>query len=219
MKNKSYDKKIFRLIFILNKLNSGKLIKTSELAKEFNVTVRTVQRDFELLNMTGFPLVSSSGGYKFMEGFSLQKIAVTSEEKFLLNAFYDLFSRAGAPFDSVVKKFLNKTLSVSKEANFASNQEPTPRQKTIITQEIKNLSKSLPAKLEDSPSPSLPMARYPPSTKRSLPVIKLASSLKRNAVAAATSSTSPSLRRRWNLPHTGPHFSRSKSAALSTSRV
>ncbi|MBU0896722.1 MAG: HTH domain-containing protein, partial [Candidatus Omnitrophica bacterium] len=58
MKNKSYDKKIFRLLFILNKLETRKKVSTSDLAKEFNVSLRTVQRDIELLSMAGFPLIS-----------------------------------------------------------------------------------------------------------------------------------------------------------------
>ena len=85
MKNKSYDKKIFRLIHMLNRLNSGNLFRTSELAEEFNVTSRTIQRDLELLNMAGFPVIYEDDKYKFMNGFSLQKISVTPAEKFLLN--------------------------------------------------------------------------------------------------------------------------------------
>ena len=54
MKNDSYDKKIFRLVYILNKLSNREKITTANLSHEFNVTVRTVQRDLELLSMTGF---------------------------------------------------------------------------------------------------------------------------------------------------------------------
>ena len=69
-KNTSYDKKVFRLFFILNQLDSRKKISTGELAKEFNVSLRTVQRDIVLLNTTGFPIISLEKGYhSFMEGF------------------------------------------------------------------------------------------------------------------------------------------------------
>lgn len=150
MKNNSYDKKIFRLIYILNKLDGGNDIKTSELATEFNVTQRTVQRDLDLLNTAGFPLVNVDCGHKFMNGFALKKIAVTHEEKFMLNLFYQLFSKAGTPFDSVAKEFINKTLLISKNEHIDSNSKITQRHKKILKNEIQELSKSIEAKLESS---------------------------------------------------------------------
>ena len=82
---KEYDKKMFRLIFILNQLNKYRHVRTAELAKEFNTTIRTVQRDIALLNLAGFPLEPGEAGeHKFAEGFSLRKITVSPEEKYLL---------------------------------------------------------------------------------------------------------------------------------------
>lgn len=155
MKNNSYDKKIFRLIYILNKLNSTTPLKTSDLAREFNVTQRTVQRDLELLNTAGFPLDYSDAGHKFMDGFSLQKIAVTPEERFLLNLFYQLFSKAGTPFDSTARGFINKALLISKEADTGVDDKITSRQKKVLKEEVRQLSKSLEAKLEDLSYPPI----------------------------------------------------------------
>lgn len=148
-KNKDYDKKIFRLIYVLNKLNSNAPLKTAELAEEFSVTRRTVQRDLELLSTAGFPLTYDDNGHKFMDGFSLQKIIVSPQERFLLNTFYSLFSKAGAPFDSAAKDFFNKILFASKDTGSVSNDGFTIRQQKIIKDEIKELSKFLPARLED----------------------------------------------------------------------
>jgi len=39
-KTKSYDKKIFRLWSILNKLDTGGRVYTAKLAKDFNVSMR-----------------------------------------------------------------------------------------------------------------------------------------------------------------------------------
>ena len=50
------DKKYYRILNILNRLNAGP-VSTSELASEFNVSPRSVQRDIERINMTGFSLV------------------------------------------------------------------------------------------------------------------------------------------------------------------
>ena len=82
---KNYDKKIFRLIFIINKLDSGEKVSTYDLAEEFNVSVRSVQRDIDLLQTTGFLLASPERGiYSFEEGFSLKKMKITQAEASLL---------------------------------------------------------------------------------------------------------------------------------------
>jgi gas vesicle protein len=140
---------------MLNRLNSNHFFKTSELAEEFNVTMRTVQRDLELLDMAGFPIIPEDDKYKFMNGFSLQKISVTPTERFLLNIFFELFSKAGEPLDSAAKGFLNKLLLAPKDAG--SMEGVDDRKKKIIRKEIGELSKSIEAKLED--------LRYPPVIK------------------------------------------------------
>jgi hypothetical protein len=152
MKNKSYDKKIFRLFHALQRLNGGDFFKTSELAREFNVTARTVQRDLELLDSAGFPLVYENDGYRFMDGFSLQKITVTPAERFLLNSFFNLFSKAGAPLDGVASGFLSKLLSIPKES--CSGRQLDTQRKAIIKKEVNELSKAIEAKLEDLTFPT-----------------------------------------------------------------
>ena len=152
-KDKNYDKKIFRLVYLLNQLDRRKAVSTRALSEEFSVTQRTVQRDIDLLGSTNFPLVCENGAYRFMGGFSLQKIMVNPREKFLLNVLYELFSKAGAPFDTAAKDFLNKVLLVASDDEEAAL-EPTSKQKEIIGEEVTRLSKSLAAKLEDLSYPA-----------------------------------------------------------------
>lgn len=40
-----HDKVAFRLATILQKLNQGEILVEKELAEEFNVSIRTIQRD------------------------------------------------------------------------------------------------------------------------------------------------------------------------------
>jgi len=95
-KTKSYDKKIFRLWTILNKLDTGGVVYTAKLAKEFNVSIRSVQRDVELLNMVGFPVVSCGKGcYGFVEGFSLKRIMISEEDASLLSFLYEIAKKIG----------------------------------------------------------------------------------------------------------------------------
>lgn len=69
MKNKNYDKKFLRLVVIIYRLGTTGRIRTTELAHEFNVTLRTVQRDLDLIQQGGFPLIRTPLGWQFVEGF------------------------------------------------------------------------------------------------------------------------------------------------------
>ena len=53
-KKHDYDKRIFRLLDILNKLDRREKVHTQELADAYNVSIRSIQRDLELLSEAGF---------------------------------------------------------------------------------------------------------------------------------------------------------------------
>lgn len=115
----SYDRKIFRLLFILNKLDSEKKVSTNSLAKEFKVSARTVQRDLELLNMTGFPLVSDEKGYNsFAEDFSLKKLMLSGEEASMLSFLFEIVQSLGKNFENSFKEILRKVLASNTEPAF-----------------------------------------------------------------------------------------------------
>ena len=111
-KNASYDKKVFRLFSILNQLDSREKVSTSELAREFNVSLRTVQRDIVLLNTTGFPIIPLEKGYhSFIEGFSLKKMMLTREEASLLSFLHDISKSLGEKFEDSFSRILKKVVS------------------------------------------------------------------------------------------------------------
>lgn len=119
MKNKSYDKKIFRLIYILNKLDSGEKVTTQSLAQEFNVSLRTVQRDIVLLDMAGFPLIClEKGVHSFVEGFSLKKMKISGEEASLLSLLYDIVKELGSAFENPFRNILRKVISEKYDTPF-----------------------------------------------------------------------------------------------------
>lgn len=112
MKNKNYDKKIFRLVSILNKLNNGGKVSSGKLAQEFNVSIRSVQRDLDLLNTAGFPLdMNEKGVYSFMPGFSLKKVMLTNEEASLLTFFHEIADSLGKNFSESFRSLVTKVLS------------------------------------------------------------------------------------------------------------
>jgi hypothetical protein len=52
---RQYEERIFRVLMILKKLQKGP-VKTRELANEFKVSIRTIQRDISILERIGEPI-------------------------------------------------------------------------------------------------------------------------------------------------------------------
>ncbi|MGO4889918.1 helix-turn-helix transcriptional regulator [Anaerobacillus sp. MEB173] len=66
--------KVERLLAIIIKLLNKNRMTAKELAEEFEVSVRTVQRDIDSINMAGIPIVSykgSNGGYGILEEYKI----------------------------------------------------------------------------------------------------------------------------------------------------
>ncbi len=107
---KNYDKILTRLIGILSKLSNDERYDTKEFAREYNVTVRTIQKDINerLLN---FPIEKDSNGkFKFIDGFTLNKSMLNTDEMMLVSLalaqFYNV-SDFDKLTDSALKKLLN----------------------------------------------------------------------------------------------------------------
>ncbi len=89
------DKKYYRILNILNRLNSGP-VNTRELAEEFNVSPRSVQRDIERINLTGFNLISEKRGtYSFAPGTSLKQMRLTDDQIYVLIMMRDKLASMG----------------------------------------------------------------------------------------------------------------------------
>lgn len=101
-----YDKTLTRLINILNILNAGAGVATKDLAEEFNVSVRTIQRDLsERLAM--FPLYSDKGKWYFIEGYTLEK-NLSAEDTLILKIMDKFAESVGDSFYRRTKKLLAK---------------------------------------------------------------------------------------------------------------
>lgn len=75
--------KIDRLIGITMYLLNRNIVSAKELAKRFEVSVRTIVRDIESLSIAGIPIASStgaSGGYEILDTFKLNKQITTMED-------------------------------------------------------------------------------------------------------------------------------------------
>ena len=92
-------------------LNHGKT-SASELAKYFEVSVRTIQRDIDALCLAGIPIVAiagAAGGYDISEYFKLDKQFATSDDySYILTALQGL---ASAVNNQKVEQILEKISS------------------------------------------------------------------------------------------------------------
>ena len=75
--------KIERLIGIITILQQNKIVTAPYLAKKFEVSRRTINRDIEDICRAGIPIVTTQGkggGISIMEGFNLKTTIFTTEE-------------------------------------------------------------------------------------------------------------------------------------------
>lgn len=73
--------RLSRLTSILTILQTKRVITATELAKKFDVSVRTIYRDIKALESSGIPILTEEGkGYSLMEGYRLPPISFTETE-------------------------------------------------------------------------------------------------------------------------------------------
>ena len=96
-------------------LNHGRT-SANELAKHFEVSVRTIQRDIDSLCFSGIPIVSvagAAGGYEISEQFKLDKhLATSNDYSYILTALKGLVS---ATNDANAKNTLEKISHINKQ--------------------------------------------------------------------------------------------------------
>lgn len=72
---------IERLNAILIQLQSKRIVKASEIAERFGISLRTVYRDIRALEASGVPIGAEAGiGYFLMESYKLPPVMFTKEE-------------------------------------------------------------------------------------------------------------------------------------------
>ncbi len=70
-----------RISALLVQLQSRPVVKASEMAERFDVSLRTIYRDMRTLSEAGVPICGDSGiGYSLVEGYKLPSLMFTKEE-------------------------------------------------------------------------------------------------------------------------------------------
>lgn len=98
-----------RLLSIIIYLLNRDLVTARELAEKFEVSVRTIQRDMETINLAGIPIVAiqgPSGGYSIMDNFKLDSRLVSIDDLFfIITALHGIgASLPGGRIESTLEK-------------------------------------------------------------------------------------------------------------------
>jgi len=101
-----YDKILTRLTTILSRLNDGEALSVKALSEEFNVSERTIQRDFNE-RLTSFPVYQDKKKWKMQEGHRLEK-RTSVEDVVVLDIMQKLLEGAGEKFSTKADKLLSK---------------------------------------------------------------------------------------------------------------
>lgn len=100
----SHDKLALRLSLILTKLNTGERFTSIELAEEFNVSIRTIQRD--LKERLSFIPIEKDGDYYKMESYALGKLSFEDIKNFAT------LSGVKSLYPSLTNEFITDILNV-----------------------------------------------------------------------------------------------------------
>ena len=115
-----YDKILTRLIIILQRLNEGERLSVSELAEKFNVSTKTIQRDFNN-HLYRFPIEKEGRRWKMQEGYALERDR-KPEELLVLDMLETFAKGIGGSFSAISSSILgrlkNHTVSAIESKTF-----------------------------------------------------------------------------------------------------
>jgi predicted DNA-binding transcriptional regulator YafY len=73
--------RVDRLMAIVVRLQSRRVVRAEDIAADFEISVRTVYRDLAALGEAGIPIMAEAGvGYSLMKGYHLPPVMFTAEE-------------------------------------------------------------------------------------------------------------------------------------------
>ena len=115
---KEMHNKLTRLLYELNALDKG-AIRLKDMAAETGVAVRTIQRDMNDIQEADFPLWNPDPGvYAFTEGFSLERMKLSSAEASILVLMSDMASSLGGNFGHSFTMLKNRLLAAPQDNPF-----------------------------------------------------------------------------------------------------
>jgi len=101
-----YDKILTRLTSVLSRLNDGEALSVKELAKDFNTSDRTIQRDFNE-RLVSFPIYQENKKWKMQDGFRVEKTK-SLEDEIVLDIIEKITEGIGGKFATSSHRLLSK---------------------------------------------------------------------------------------------------------------
>ncbi len=104
-------KHLHRLLSILRSLDNRERINPGSLATKFNTSTRTIQRDIQVLNSSGFAIVFDKERNMYMfanPDYTLRDLNLTNDELMALIMGGQIARNLGAPFEKAFKTLLKK---------------------------------------------------------------------------------------------------------------
>jgi predicted DNA-binding transcriptional regulator YafY len=112
-----------RLLGITLELMAKRRVTAAELAEKFEVSIRTIYRDVELINQSGIPVASFSGadgGFELMNGFFLTRQHFSVED---LSVIYTLLKAMEGTMGHAVTPAMRKLVSLNPNLANEANRE------------------------------------------------------------------------------------------------
>jgi predicted DNA-binding transcriptional regulator YafY len=139
---KENDKILTRLTKILRKLSQKSMPRIKELAMEFNVTERTIQRDV-YQRLLYFPIEKNSEGQlQFIDGFSLDQSILNSDEMMFtyltLSQIKELNPNFGTTIDTIFSKLLKPDFKAQHSSKDAMQETESRWVQTLEDAILKN---------------------------------------------------------------------------------
>ncbi|MGB5964287.1 MAG: WYL domain-containing protein [Sulfurimonadaceae bacterium] len=120
---KSYDKTLSRLIMILHKLDQDERPTQQELADEFNVSIRTIQRDINRLHYFSIEK-NRDGTLQFVKGFSLKRTSFEDMEMMLVYLSLSMVTDISPEFSKSANTLISKLLLPNYFSPYLIKQDP-----------------------------------------------------------------------------------------------
>ena len=103
-------KKFTRILYLINKLDGGKVNLVKE-AQNLGFSERTLQRDLTEIERSGLPITATTKGlYTFTEGFNLRKMPLSARDNALLLIMAQISKALGPDWTASFNKIKNNSI-------------------------------------------------------------------------------------------------------------
>ena len=142
MKKHDYDKILYRLNSIWQRLRENEVLSVKELAQEFNVSTKTIQRDFNERLIHMLPIEKIGHKWKVIDGHSIDK-NLSFEEDLVLDVLKELASSMGASFGNKANTLFSKLQNSHENPIYSKIEIEDISDKTDLIKQLQNSIKNL----------------------------------------------------------------------------